>query len=178
MSILGVKKKHVDTLEIEKEILNMKSELLTMDTKDKYLYNSVNILNLRVINIENIVSNIKNKPDRKIISIYAGIEGPISIDQKFNFSDGGGSFLLTYPGQILSISLVSIRTNSDNVFVNTTLNGKDIYSGISLSSKTHGYFSFNTPFKVEAGDLIGFTSTVDNPGCINTLVSLIIEIFL
>ncbi len=178
MSIFGVKKKLVDTSEIAKEILNMKSELLTMDTKDKYLYKSDNAINLRVLNIENIVSNIRNRPDRKIISIYAGIDGPISIDQKFSFSDGGGSFLLTYPGQILSISLVSIRSNSDNVFVNTTLNGKDIYSGISLSSKSHGYFSLNTPFKVEAGDLIGFTSTVDNPGCFNTLVSVIIEIFL
>jgi len=178
MSILGVKKKHVDTSEIEKEILNMKSELLTMDTKDKYLYNSVNTLNLRVLYIENIVSNIKNKPDRKIITIYAGIDGPIQTNQLFNFGDGGNFYLMNYPGQILSIGLVSLRTNNDGVSVIATVNDKDLGYGISLGSSTHGYFNFNIPLKVEAGDIIGFVSKSDNSACINTLVSLIIEIFL
>ena len=183
MSILGVKKKHVDTTEIEKEILNMKSDLLTMDTKDKHLYKSVNTLNLRVLNIENIVSKIKNKPDRKIISIYAGIDGPLHINQKFNFGDGGEYYVMNFPGQILSIGLVSLRPNLLNVSASVTLHNikfpyeKEIGYGISLGVRTHNYFNFDKPFKVEAGDRIGFVSKSDNSDGINTLVSLIIEIF-
>lgn len=179
MSILGVKKKHVDTSELEREILNMKSELLTMNTKNKYLYNSVNAITLRVLNIENIVSNIKNKPNRKIINIYAGIDGSIHTNQKFNFGEGGGHYVMNFPGNILNISLVSLRTNRDNISVIATVNDYEPKGyGISLGSSTHGYLNFDKPFKVKAGDIIGFVSKSDNSACINTLVSLIIEIFL
>jgi hypothetical protein len=179
MSILGVKKNHMDTSEIGKEILKMKSELLTMETKDKYLYNNINILTLRILNIESIVSNIRNKPDRKIITIYAGIDGPIKFDQAFTFGGGGDSFVLAYPGQILNISIVSLKTCDKGIAVNMVLNGKDRFPGILLEDKeTHGYLEFPEPIKVEAGDLIGFKSTGYNPECINTLASVIIEIFL
>jgi hypothetical protein len=40
MSILGVKKKHIDTSKMEKEILKMKSEIITINRKDRYLYNN------------------------------------------------------------------------------------------------------------------------------------------
>jgi hypothetical protein len=70
----------------------------------------VDILLLPVLkltkHIENKVNNIK---DRKIINIYAGIEGPLEKNQFFSFGDGGNSFLLTHPGHILSFSLVSLR---------------------------------------------------------------------
>ena len=174
MSILGVKKKNV-----EKEILNMKSELQTMDTKDKNLHRSVAALTITVLNVENIVSNIENKPDRKIISIYAGIDGPIHTYQKFNFGDGG-YYVMNFPGQILGISLVSLRTNSDNIDVMITVNNYKTYSyGISLSNgDTHSYHNFNIPFEVKAGDIIGFVSESDNSTSINTLVSVVIELFL
>lgn len=181
MSILGVKKKNVDTSEIKKEILNMKSELQTMDTKDRDLRRSVAALTIRVLNVENIVGNIKNKPDRKIISINAGIDGSIHARQKFNFGDGGGGYyVMNFPGQILGISLVSLRTNSDNIDVMITVNNYKTYSyGISLSNgDTHSYHNFYTPFEVKAGDIIGFVSESDNSTCINTLVSVIIELFL
>lgn len=179
MSILGVKKKHVDTSEIEKEILNMKSELQTSDTKDKDLHRGVSALNIRVLNIENIVSNIANKPDRKIISIYAGIDGSIRTNQNFNFGDGGGIYVMSFPGQILSISLVSLKTNKDDISVTINVNGKEPYGyGISLGSNLHGYYNFDTPLKVDAGDMIGFVSKSNNSACINTLVSLTIELFL
>jgi hypothetical protein len=73
MSILGVKKKRTDTSysTIEKEILKIKSELLTITEKDIYLFKSSNALNLKLLNIENKVNHIK---DRKIICIYEVIE--------------------------------------------------------------------------------------------------------
>jgi hypothetical protein len=48
MSILGVKKKHIDTSKMEKEILKMKSEIITINRKDRYLYNNANTLNLKI----------------------------------------------------------------------------------------------------------------------------------
>ena len=180
MSILGVKKKHVDTSEIERELLNMKSELRTRDTKDRDLQRGVAALNIRVLNIENIVTNIENKPDRKIISIYAGIDGPIHTNQKFNFGDGGGGYyVMNFPGQILGIGLVSLRTNTEDIAAMMTVNDEETYSyGISLGVGIHGYHNFDTPFEVKAGDLISFVSKSDNSSCINTLASLVIELFL
>lgn len=174
MSILGVKKKNV-----EKEILNMKSELQTMDTKDKNLHRSVAALSIRVLNVENIVDNIKNKPDRKIISIYAGIDGPINRNKKFNFGVGGGYYVMNFPGQILGISLVSLRTSTDIIAIKMIVNDKSTIYKMSLDKGvTHGFNNFYTPFEVKAGDLISFISMTNNYTCINTLVSVIIELFL
>ncbi|VDH90992.1 Hypothetical predicted protein [Mytilus galloprovincialis] len=95
-----------------------------MDTKDKDLHRSVAALSIRVLNVENIVGNIKNKPDRKIISIYAGIDGPIHGNKKFNFGVGGGYYVMNFPGQILGISLVSLRTNTDIIAIKMIVNDK------------------------------------------------------
>ena len=43
---------------------------------------------------------------------------------------------------------------------------------------THGFNNFYTPFEVKAGDLISFISMTNNYTCINTLVSVVIELFL
>ena len=107
MSILGVKKKHIDTSKMEKEILKMKSEIITINRKDRYLYNNANTLNLKILNIENKVNNIK---DRKIICIYAGIEGSLDKSQYFNFNAGGPYYPMNFPGEIIGISLVSMRS--------------------------------------------------------------------
>ncbi|CAG2216839.1 unnamed protein product [Mytilus edulis] len=152
-----------------------------MDTKDKDLHRSVAALSIRVLNVENIVSNIKNKPDRKIISIYAGIDGPIHANKKFNFGDGGGYYVMNFPGQILGISLVSLRTNTNHIEVWITVNNKLISYAILLNSGvTHTYHNYRTPppIQVKAGDLISFISMSDNSTCINTLVSAVIELFL
>ena len=178
MSILGVKKKkHIDNKqlnEIEKEILKIKSELLTMGTKDKYLYNSANTLNLRVLDIENIVNNIK---DKKIMTIFAGIDGGIYRYQDFNFGEGGPYYAMNFPGNIISISLISIRNKNIDVSINIAINTTQQQGyGIELQNETHGYYSFNTPLKVKAGDVISVNSLSENLTCISTLVSLIIEI--
>ncbi|CAG2207345.1 unnamed protein product [Mytilus edulis] len=128
-----------------------------MDTKDKNLHRSVAALSIRVLNVENIVSNIKNKPDRKIISIYAGIDGPIHGNQKFNFGDGGGYYVMNFPGQILGISLVSLRTSTDIIAIKMIVNDKSTSYKMSLDNGvTHGFNNFYTPFEVKAGDLISF----------------------
>ncbi|CAG2197069.1 unnamed protein product [Mytilus edulis] len=128
-----------------------------MDTKDKNLHRSVAALSIRVLNVENIVSNIKNKPDRKIISIYAGIDGPIHGNKKFNFGDGGGYYVMNFPGQILGISLVSLRTSTDIIAIKMIVNDKSTSYKMSLDNGvTHGFNNFYTPFEVKAGDLISF----------------------
>jgi hypothetical protein len=43
---------------MEKEILKMKSEIITINRKDRYLYNNANTLNLKILNIENFNSVI------------------------------------------------------------------------------------------------------------------------
>lgn len=168
MSILGVKKN------VEKDISNLQSELRKMETANRDLRRNVAGLTIRVLNVE-------NKPDQKTISISAGIEGSIRANQKFNFGDGGGSyFVMNFPGRILGMSLVSLKTNVDDVAVMMTANNNDLYGyGMSLSgSAAHGYRNFDTPFEVKAGDMIGFVSKSDNAACINTLVSAVIELFL
>jgi hypothetical protein len=47
-----------------------------------------------------------------------------------------------------------------------------------LSNDTHYYFEFDKPPKFEAGDLLGFRNNYINSECINTLVSVIVELFL
>ena len=181
MSILGVKKKRIDTTysTIEKEILKIKSELLTINRKDIYLYKSSNTLNLKLLNIENKVNNIK---DRKIICISAGIEGPLKVKQLFNFGDGGNSFLMSYPGRILSFSILSVKPYDVEVRITIDFNGKES-PGIVLSfneTYTYGVFADyllqNVTFK--AGDLLSFKNTTDNPKCKKTLVSVIVELIL
>ena len=181
MSILGVKKKHIDTSysTIEKEILKIKSEILTINRKDIFLYKNSNALNLKLLNIENKVNHIK---DRKIISIDAGIEGPIEVNQLFNFGDGGNSFLLTYPGHILSVSLVSERTGNNEVNITIAFNNKIDSPGFILNSNETYYHvvfgEFFKPLTFKAGDLLSFKNINHNPGCINTLVSVIVELIL
>ncbi|CAG2207379.1 unnamed protein product [Mytilus edulis] len=144
-----------------------------MDTKDKNLHRSVAALSIRVLNVENIVGNIKNKPDRKIISIYAGIDGPIHGNKKFNFGVGGGYYVMNFPGQILGISLVSLRTSTDIIAIKMIVNDKSTSYKMSLDNGvTHGFNNFYTPFEVKAGDLISFISMTNNYTCINTLVSV------
>jgi hypothetical protein len=178
MSILGVKKKHIDTSEMEKEILKIKSEIITINRKDIFLYKNSNALNLKLLNIENKVNHIK---DRKIINISAGIEGPLKLNQLFNFGDGGNSFLLSYPGRILNISLVSVRTGNKDVSITIVLNYKDTPVIRVPSNEIYFYgdfpeFSESLTFK--AGDLLRFKNIIPNPGCLNTLVSVIVELIL
>jgi hypothetical protein len=176
MSILGVKKKRIDTSKMEKEILKIKSEIITINRKDIFLYKNSNALNLKLLNIENKVKNIK---DRKIICISAGIEGPIETNQLFSFGDGGNSFLLTYPGHILSVSLVSLRTGNNDVSVTIVFNNEDFnFGAILLNNNTHFYGEFPESLKFKAGDLLGFKNIIPNPECINTLVSVIVELIL
>jgi hypothetical protein len=181
MSILGIKKKRTDTSysTIEKEILKIKSELLTIAEKDIYLFKSSNTLNLKLLNIENKVNHIK---DRKIISVYAGIEGPLKANQLFNFGDGGNSFLMAYPGTILSFSILSAR-KPYNVKMRITieLNGKESPGFVLQFNETFNHAVFANDFRplaFKAGDLLSFKSTTNNPECINTLVSVIVELIL
>ena len=181
MSILGVKKKHIDTSysTMEKEILKIKSEIITINRKDIFLYKNSNALNLKLLNIENKVNHIK---DRKIISIDAGIDGPLEANQLFNFGDGGNSFLLSYPGRILSISLVGIRPGNNEVIITIVFNNKIDSPRIILPiNDTHFYGIFSElseHLKFKAGDLLSFKNINHNPGCINTLVSVIVELIL
>ena len=170
-----MKKKYAN----KSEILKINNEIQKRDNQNEHLQRGFSSLSIRVLNIENIVTNIKNKPDRKIISIYAGIDGPLRNNQQFRFGDGGGYYVMNYPGKILGIGLVSFRTNMEDVSVMMTVNNKETYGyGISLGVGMNGYHNFDTPFEVKAGDLISFVSKSNNYSCINTLASLIIELLI
>ena len=180
MSILGVKKKRTDTAysTIEKEILKIKSELLTITEKDIYLFKSSNALNLKLLNIENQVNHIK---DRKIICIYAGIEGPLKANQLFNFGDGGNSFLMSYPGTILSFCVLSVKPFDVEVRITMCNNGKESAGFVLPFNETYRYGVFAEYFKplvYKTGDLLSFKNTTDNPKCKKTLVSVIVELIL
>ena len=165
MSILGVKK-------------NIEKEFRKMEISNRYLRRSVAVLTIKVLNVKN---NFENTPDKTIISLNAGIEGPVHTNQRFDFGDGGGSYyVMNFPGQILGISLVGLRANADDLNVIITVNNNEQYGyGMGLrGSATNGYDNFNLPLEVKAGDIIGFVSKSDNTACINTLVTAVIELFL
>lgn len=170
MSIFGFKKNQLDV--IEKEMFNMNNSILSIDTTNTNLHKSINILTLRVTNNENMIIINRNKTDRKIISIYATIDNTLETGQLFNFGDGGNYFLLTNPGEILYI-------NSDSISVNILINDIIYPPGLNLQNgTTHYYHEFDNPIKFKAGDVLSFQNMGYSPKALNTMVSVIIELFI
>lgn len=159
MSIFGFKKKSVDVSDIQK----MKNEI-------QVIHNNNNNL---------LYDKIEKLPDKKTISIFAGIDGPLKFNQMFNFGTGGNQYVMNFPGQILGISLHSLKTGKDDLTVLVSVNDNLTWQhGIELKDSYYNYKNFDKPLKVEAGDRISFMSMSDSSLCINTLVSAVIELFL
>ena len=85
---------------------------------------------------------------------------------------------MNFPGQILGIGLSSKRLGGDvSVVVSIDGNHQTGY-GITLGSASRGYYNFDKPLKVEAGDAINFVCKSNNNTCVNTVASMIIELFI
>ena len=183
MSIFGIKKKHVDTLELKQEIFNMRSraftEINTLSDRHKGLQDRVRDM---LLNHRLLVNKVDNIPDKKIITICAESKGALQKNKVFSFGNGGKEeevgYVMNFPGQILGIGVSSKRTKGDvNIII--MVNGKSQAGyDISLNNLLRKHNNFTTPLKVEAGDVINFSSVSSNGSCDNTIASIIIELFI
>ena len=184
MSILGVKKsiKNNDTLEMKKELLKMKSEIISINRKDRYLYGIANTLNIKVLDVENKVNNIR---DTKIINISFTI-GKENDNKDINFKN---MFLFPSPGKIISFSILCNK----NAFMNDKKYFKkgDIISSfmIVINYKETGIlldiineennFSFYSMKEVKVsfkkGDILSFDQLNYTPICPTVLITVIAE---
>lgn len=176
MSIFGAKRKHVDALGLKQEIFNMRSQAFTQ----------INTLNDRVrdihLNHRLLYNKVENTSDKKLISICAESKGPLQKNEVFSFGNGGREvgvgYVMNFPGQILGVGLSSKRTKGD-VSVVVSINGNPQAGyGISLNTILRKHDNFATPLKVEAGDAIDFVCQTNNATCVNTVASMIIELFI
>ena len=177
MSIFGVKKIQVETVGLKKEIFNMRNQIFT----------HVHELNKKVNDnsLENTLINDKvdNISDKNVISIFAESKGALQKNKVFSFGNGGKEkgvgYIMNFPGQILSMGLSSKRTDGP-VSVVVSINGilfAEYYITLDIKQERKHY-NFPTPLKVVAGDSIGFVCMNNNQRCENTVVSMIIELFI
>ena len=183
MSIFGVKRKHVDTLALKQEIFNMRgqafSQINNLNDRHTGLQNTVREMH---INHRLLYNKVENIPDKKIISICAESKGPLQNNEVFSFGNGGKEvgvgYVMNFPGQILGIGLSSKRLKGDvSVVVSINGNHQTGYD-ITLNSVLRKHDNFDKPLKVEAGDAIDFVCKSNNSTCVNTVVSMIIELFI
>ena len=183
MSIFGVKRKHVDTLALKQEIFNMRgqafSQINNLNDRHTELQNTVREMH---INHRLLYNKVENIPDKKIISICAESKGPLQNNEVFSFGNGGREvgvgYVMNFPGQILGIGLSSKRLKGDvSVVVSINENHQTGYD-ITLNSVLRKHDNFDKPLRVEAGDAIDFVCKSNNSTCVNTVVSMIIELFI
>lgn len=183
MSIFGAKRKHVDALGLKQEIFNMRSQAFTQ----------INTLNDRhtglqdrfrdmYVNHRLLYNKVDNMSDRKLISICAESKGSLQKNEVFGFGNGGREvgvgYVMNFPGQIIGVGLSSKRTKGD-VSVAIAINGNPQAGyDISLNNILRKHDNFATPLKVEAGDAIDFVCQTNNATCVNTVASMIIELFI
>ena len=100
----------------------------------------------------------------------------------FSFGNGGKEagvgYVMNFPGQILGIGLSSKRLKGDvSVVVSINENHQTGYD-ITLNIVLRKHDNFDKPLRVEAGDAIDFVCKSNNSTCVNTVVSMIIELFI
>jgi hypothetical protein len=180
MSIFGIKKKPsgaVDALGLKQEIFNMRNQIFT---HLRELNEKVNNNSLENTLINNKVDDISGN---NVISICAESKGALQKNKVFSFGNGGKEkgvgYIMNFPGRILSMGLSSKRTDG-RVSVVVSINGilfAEYYITLDIKQERK-YYNFPTSLKVEAGDSIDFVCMNNNQSCENTVVSMIIEIFI
>ena len=198
MSIFGVKRKDVDTSSLKQEIFNIRGQLFPQINE---LYDGVNKMRDDHRLLYNRVEKIT---DKQIITICAESKGSLQHNEVFSFGNGakeeGVGYAMNFPGQILGIGLSSKRSKG-YVIVVVSINGNhqtgyDITLDVGPSGKPLGvevgdaldsdlpdivlskYRNFDNPLKVEAGDTLNFVCQGSNNTCVNTVASMIIELFI
>ena len=181
MSIFGIRRKHVDNLDLKKEIYDLRggvySQIGVLNDRHNGLQD-----NVRKILISNtfLHDKVEHIPDRKIISICAESKGALERGEVLSFGNGGREtgvgYVMNFRGQILGMGLSSKRTKGD-VSVIVSINGNEqVGYDINLNNLPRKHDNFNKPLKVEAGDAIDFVCKTDNATCLNTVASMIIEL--
>ena len=125
---------------------------------------------------------VEKIPDKNIISICAESKGTLQNNEVFSFGNGGKEagvgYAMNFPGQILGIGLSSKRLKGD-VSVVVSINGNHQTGyGITLNNVLRKHNNFDKPLRVEAGDAIDFVCKSNNSTCVNTVASMIIELFI
>ena len=197
MSIFGVKRKHVDTSSLRQEISDMRGQTLLQINNLNYGHTELQNMHTELQNIHTELQNtvremninhrllynkVANILDKNIISIFAESKGALQNGEVFSFGNGGKEegvgYVMSFPGQILGIGLSSKRLIGD-VFVVVSIDGNHQTGyGITLGSASRGYYNFDKPLRVEAGDVISFVCKSDNSTCVHTVASMIIELFI
>lgn len=157
----------------------MLNQINTQGDRYNQLQDRVRDLTINNRLLRNSIENMKNK---KVITIFAESKGSLTNNKVFSFGNGGreieSGYVMNFQGQILGIALSSKRTNSDDVSVAVAVNGKIQPSyGINLNNLPRKFDNFGTPLIINVQDVINFVAINNNPGCENTVVSLIIELF-
>ena len=163
---------------MEKDILKIKSKIITINKKDKYLYNSTNTLNVKVLNLENTIKGIK---DKKIINISASKQEGKEL---YEFLGGGNQFVFPYSGRIISVSVLcdikeEKEENPDNfgmfsdVIINNRVTG--MASNLILEG-IYGIENFEAPHPFAKGDLLSIRKNYNTHQCNSILISFIAEL--
>ena len=177
MSIFGAKKTNSDKTKTENELSEIKNNIVGV-------YKNITSTDTKILNIENTVKKINDKPDRKIISITAGIKGPVQKEQLFIFSEGGmDHYVMNFPGQILGFSLigtgVGVRGINDNAHVLIRVRGLVKYGYGSVLNGPYTFINFEEPWKFEGGSVISFIiNNVTNMEISSIQATAIVELFL
>ena len=171
MGILGVRKSFKDE--------NLKDEISVVSRRVSEAKNDISITKGHIQDITSRVLNIENTPNKKIISLSAGIEGDFNEFSLLKFTGGATEMPMIAQGQVLGMSLVCPRKRSE-ISVVMTLNYHTQHDyGINLDvNKQHHYRNFDTPLKFNAGDMITFLSKSGNANGFGTTATAIIELFL
>ena len=181
MSIFGIKKKHVDTLGLKREIFDMRNlaftQLNTLSDRHKNLQDKVRDMTVKTNLIDGKVNQFK-----KVISICAESKGPLQNNEVFSFGNGGREnecgCVMNFRGDILGIGLSSKRIKGD-VRVIIAINGIEQRGyEINLNNLVRKHDNFDIPLRFNAGDAIDFICKTDNSSCLNTVVSMVIELFI
>ena len=171
MNIVGVKKNYSN-----------KSEILEIKNNIVEVYKNINSTDTKILNIENTVKKIDEKPDRKIISIVAGIKGPVQKEQLFIFSEGGTDrYVANYSGKILGFSLICDEVGSrafDYIHVVIQINGL-IQSGYGIVlNGPYTFVNFGKPLEFTSGSVISFINNITNKKISSVQATAIVELFL
>ena len=103
---------------------------------------------------------------------------PVLHTKEKKFSGGVENFVMNFPGQILGLSLLSIKSNSKNIQVLTLINGYEkIGYGMDLTNP-YDFVNFKKPLQFDAGNLIGFRFKNTNEGSLDTQLTAVVELFL
>lgn len=168
--------------EFQQKVHDSRNTMLAQINTQNDRYNQLQD-RLRDLTINNhlLRNTVERLKDTLVISISAESKGALLENEIFSFGNGGresgAGYVMMRRGQILGISLSSIR-QSGEVSVGIAVNEKQLPGcEITLHTTPRKHDNFATPFIVDAGSVINFVCKKGNATTENTVASLLIELF-